>query len=445
MNVPDYDRSPGVRPPLCGSCFARSSRPCAPRRSSSPPFRRRWEKRLPRVLGARRAGDPPPGVMPGSRPQPFEDFLDPGVRGVEVMLTTGCNLRCAYCSQQRRAPRTVAPEILDAAIRQLVSRASTDPGLILFGGEPLLAAPLVRRALERVRRWAPRRMKPDVRIVTNGTRLDEALTRLLVSRDVFITLSFDGVSPAQDDRGPGSFEVLDPLLVRLRRNHPRHFRKRLGVKATLTSRNVPFLSASFRYFLSRGVRAVEFVPVLPDDVGWNTHVARELDRQLTGVVELSVEEFRRSGEIPLRPFRAAAAAPEADGARACACGSRGLLFVDVDGTLAPCAAFAPSTFGEKREASPSRFRSPRRPSRTRPGASTPLSVRRERRAQPVPLPRRSGRRGRAPAEPAPGARYAPPVSSARSPLPAMAAAFRRFTADGLGSGHAFTPRQSVSE
>jgi sulfatase maturation enzyme AslB (radical SAM superfamily) len=271
------------------------------------------------------------------------ELLDPGVRTVSLMLTTGCNLRCNYCYQQRKAPRTMTSEIVDAAVRRLVSSRLDRPRLTLYGGEPLLAAPLVRRALDRVRDWAPRRMKPDVHIVTNGTRLDEEMTRLLVSRDVFITISHDGIPPAQDERALGSFQVLDALLRRLRRNHPKYFRSRVAVKATLTSHNVPDLAASFRYFLSREVRDVDVVGVLPGDAGWNAHLARELDRKLAEVVDLSLEECRRSGEVPFRPFRGAAVEPPANGAPACGCGSRDLLFVDVDGALAPCSLLALST------------------------------------------------------------------------------------------------------
>ncbi len=259
------------------------------------------------------------------------------------MLTTGCNFHCSYCYQERRGARTMAPEILDAAIRQLVSSGLDRPSLSFYGGEPLLAAPLVRRALERVQRWAPRRMSPEIHIVTNGTRLDEETTDLLVSRNVSITLSFDGVASAQNDRSPGSFDLLDRLLVRLRRDHPRYFRERVAVKMTLTSRNVPFLSASFQYFVSRGVRDVHIYPVIPDDAGWSARSRRELDRQLDEVVRLSIEEFRRSAGVPFHAFRGGAGQSTADGAPACGCGGRGFLFVDVDGTLAPCSIFAPST------------------------------------------------------------------------------------------------------
>ena len=116
--------------------------------------------------------------MPVSSGAPADrsELLDLGARTVELMLTTGCNLRCRYCYQRRRAPRTMSPAVLDAAVRRLVASRYDRPWLIFYGGEPLLAAPLVRRALERVRLWAPRRMRPDVRILTNGTRLDEKMT-----------------------------------------------------------------------------------------------------------------------------------------------------------------------------------------------------------------------------------------------------------------------------
>ena len=285
--------------------------------------------------------------MSARRAVPYEELLDPGVQTVHLMLTTGCNFRCTYCLQERPVARQMPPDVLDAAVRRLVSSRLDRPILTLFGGEPLLAAPLVRRALDRVREWAPSRMTPDVRIVTNGSRLDEEMTRLLVSRNVVITLSFDGVAAAQDERSPGSFEALDRLLVRLRRNHPGHFRNRLAVMATLTARNAPFLADSVRYFLSRRVRDVGFVPVLPDDPHWNARTARELDRQLAEVARLSIEEFRRSGDVPFRPFRGAPSESPVDGVPACVCGSRGLVFVDVDGSVAPCPAFAPSTLGDR--------------------------------------------------------------------------------------------------
>lgn len=277
-----------------------------------------------------------------SRSQAVAAFLDPGVEVVEAMLTTRCNLRCEYCDQSRGKPRTMAASVLDAAVRRLVSSRLQSPVFTLYGGEPLLAAPLVRRALDRTREWAPGWMKPDVRIMTNGTRLDEETARLLASRDVHVTLSCDGIQAAQEQRSPGSFEVLDRLLVRWRRKYPAHFRERFAVKMTLTPANVPHLAASFRYLLSRGVREVEIAPAAQRAPRWNRRQARTLDRQLAAVARLSVAEFRRSGSIPFRALRPYDPPPPERSGPACGCGSHGGLFVDVDGIIAPCAAFIPS-------------------------------------------------------------------------------------------------------
>jgi sulfatase maturation enzyme AslB (radical SAM superfamily) len=237
--------------------------------------------------------------------------------------------------------------VLDAAVRKLVSSRLQRPVLTLYGGEPLLAAPLVRRAVDRTREWAPAWMKPGVRIMTNGTRLDEETVRFLASRDVYVTLSCDGIAAAQDERSPGSFETLDRLLIRWRRRHPAHFRNRFSVKMTLTPKNVPYLTASFRYFLSRGVREVEIAPAAERGARWTRRQAAELDRQLQEVARLSKTEFRRSGRIPFRALRPYDPSPPGRGEPACGCGSHGLLFVDVDGRIAPCAAFIPSALPDR--------------------------------------------------------------------------------------------------
>jgi sulfatase maturation enzyme AslB (radical SAM superfamily) len=319
----------------------------------------------------------------------LERALDPGVRSVDLMLTSRCNQNCAYCLQ-RRGAREMAERVADAAIRRLLSSRLDRPQLTILGGEPLLAMPLVRHVLESVRARAPSWMKPDVRIVTNGCLLDEETSRLLARHDVFIALSTDGVAPAQDDRGRGSFARIDRLLIRLRRDHPDHFRARFAVLSTMTSRNVPHLAASIAYFFRRGVRDVAIVPVLPDDPGWNARTARELDRQLREIVAVSVTDYRRTGEIPLRILRGVEGGNR--DASPCACGSRAALSVDVDGTLAGCSAMVPSML---RAPSPEVRRASKALSGLRvTDRDLPASLdRRERRARRIPMLDRTRPRG----------------------------------------------------
>jgi len=122
--------------------------------------------------------------------------------------------------------------------------------------------------------------------------------------------------------------------------------KRVAVMTTLTSRNVRSFQSPSVIFSHVSCNMCASLLSFPMTRAGRAGSARA-GRQLAVVVDLSIEEFRRSGEVPFGPFRGAAAQPPADGAPVCGCGSRGSLFVDVDGTLAPCSTFAPSTFGRK--------------------------------------------------------------------------------------------------
>jgi len=274
----------------------------------------------------------------------LEDLLSGGPHSVTLMLTTRCNLRCAYCHQDRSRPRTMEVSVFEAALGRFLGTDHSRPTLTFFGGEPLLEMPLVRLAVEIVRARKPKWMRPDLRLFTNGLLLDPKTADFLSEADIYVTLSIDGLPAAQDQRGPGTFAILDEVLVRLGRERPERFRERISVALTLTSGNVAYLAGSFRYFLSRGVRDIEIVPVVTNDRGWGAEARDELDRQLACVAEESRNVLATSGEVPFTPFRSDGrqTAAGADPVLLCDAGSRKALFVDVDGSTAPCAAMARS-------------------------------------------------------------------------------------------------------
>lgn len=326
-----------------------------------------------------------------------EDLLAVGPRVVEVMLTTQCNLRCGYCYQDRSRPRTMPGPVLDASLERILRSGYTRPRVTLFGGEPLLDPGLVRRAVGILAGRHPSWMRPDVSISTNGLLLDERMLRDLVEADVSISLSFDGVPGAQDLRARRSFATLDLLLVRLRRDYPDHFSRRFRIAATLTSGNVSHLADSVRYFLHRGVRAVDVVPLVTRDSGWDSDSRDELDRQLADVVEQSRAVYEASGVVPFRALRGSGGTPSCPpvGSRLCGAGGRKCLFVDVDGKIAPCAAMADSARRDLPPVLRGIVRTLRGCRVTDPDLDGKLSAR-ERAAEKVPLlARRPEMRGRA--------------------------------------------------
>ncbi|HEX9149611.1 MAG TPA: radical SAM protein [Thermoanaerobaculia bacterium] len=274
----------------------------------------------------------------------LEDLFAAGPSLVALMLTTRCNFRCAYCYQDRSAPRSMQLCVLEAAVDRFLRSDHSHPTLAFFGGEPLLEMSLVRRAVEIVRAETPTGMTPDLEISTNGVFLDEETARFLVEADVHITLSIDGLPGAQNQRGPGSFDILDRLLVRFGRDHPGHLRTRFAVSVTLSSGNVSYLAGSFRYFVSRGVREIRVVPVFTHDSGWGLDARDELDRQLADVVEESLKVHASSGEVWFQAFQPDGRETSGQAYAPSLCGTAGRksLFVDMDGSLAPCGAMARS-------------------------------------------------------------------------------------------------------
>ena len=270
----------------------------------------------------------------------------PAIRRVTLMLTTRCNLGCRYCYQRPARPLSMSPAVTNAALDRFFSSPDAGHSIGLYGGEPLLEPGLVRLVVERVAAGVPSERSARVRIYTNGRLLDPATAAGLARAGVFVSVSIDGLPAAQNDRDPGSFPAVDGFLLRQRRDHPSHFRDRVEARTTLTSRNVALLASSVHYLLARGVRSLVVSPLVTHDPGWGDAEARELDRQLAQLVTI-VTSVRTDGDRPaFRPFAPLEApAGGSPGAAPCGLGARDTLFVDVDGTLAPCAFFARSTLG----------------------------------------------------------------------------------------------------
>jgi hypothetical protein len=228
---------------------------------------------------------------------------------------------------------------LEAAVRLVAASGHPRPKLVLFGGEPLLAKALVRRALALLAASARPGLAPDVRVVTNGLLLDEAMAAFLDEAGVTIELSCDGLGAAQERRGAGTGAALRALLLRLARSRPRLLAERLFARLTVDSGNVGALGRSVAELRAAGVLEIRAAPVHTPDPGWNASSDDLLDRALGEIAALPPNE---AGDSVFEPLRPAARLRSPFGAPACSLGARDVVFVDVDGRVAPCGAFAPS-------------------------------------------------------------------------------------------------------
>jgi uncharacterized protein len=151
----------------------------------------------------------------GWSPTPF--------RQVILKLHSRCDLACDYCFIYQMGDstwRSRPPVITSAVVERTVSRIAehcrahglADFSVVLHGGEPLLAGPdVIRTVAEALRSRLPSRTSLDLRLQTNGGRLDRNMLDLLLDLDIKVGVSLDGNEQQHNRhrrtaRGKGSYE-----------------------------------------------------------------------------------------------------------------------------------------------------------------------------------------------------------------------------------------------
>lgn len=261
-----------------------------------------------------------------------------------LILTTRCNMRCDYCYQSVREPRSMEWPVARAAADLVLSMRGSGTELTFYGGEPLLEFDLMHRVVDHVE--SSRR--PDERVkywvVTNGTLVTDEVSDFLEAHEFKILLSFDGVRAVQDFRGKGSFETLDRVLDSLRERHPDYFRRAVEISVTVSPPAVRFLADSVDYFLGTGVQEIDLTPVMTPHPGWDDDCLRELEAQFERVLESSLEHLERTGEVPLLLYsgKGHLSGPQVTSRAMCEIVDSNSWAVDVDGRVSGCTLFAAS-------------------------------------------------------------------------------------------------------
>jgi uncharacterized protein len=260
---------------------------------------------------------------------------------VTLHVTNGCNLRCAYCFEGDHAEREdMSEEVARWAIDFALANGGESPGIVFFGGEPLLRRDLITWALDYARQASARcGVLPHYKITTNGLLLDDELLALCADNDVAISLSFDGVREAHDRHrlnvaGQGTWARVDErarALLRLRPYSP-------AIMVT-TPETVAWAAAGVRHLFEVGFRYVVFQV---DYAGaWSDDSLATLREQYWELARLYVEMTRREEKFYLSPFDLKIATHVRGGeARGLLC-ELGLRQVSVapNGRLYPCAQF----------------------------------------------------------------------------------------------------------
>lgn len=257
-----------------------------------------------------------------------------------LTLTDRCNLTCTYCYQDDKSSRSMDWDTLRAGLDLALASDEPDVEIVFFGGEPLLEWSNIRRAIDYVE---ARRTSDAIRygLITNGTRITPEAVALLEEHDVDVQLSFDGVPQVQAERGSHTFDVLDRLLEDLHDRHRDWFRRRWTVSLTLVPSTVDHLADSVEYFLGRSVANLAISHAYTGLGDWDGGGLPRMQRQFDRVVRLSLDHWRRTGDIPVLSLRGQGGAIPDDARDITMCGVTRAQTptLDVDGQLHGCGTF----------------------------------------------------------------------------------------------------------
>jgi sulfatase maturation enzyme AslB (radical SAM superfamily) len=263
------------------------------------------------------------------------------LRHVAILLTTHCNLRCAYCLLQPPRRETASWPVLRSALDRLLADGQDDVTVLFTGGEPLLALPLMRQAVAHLLETQAGRRSLRWEVITNGLLLNEEAVDFLDAHDFAVTVSFDGVREAQAERRRGSFDRLDDLLIRLRRSRPAFF-ERLTVAMTISPATVPYFARSVAYFVASGIRHLTYKPSVPGS-DWEPARIRELEVQWSALTAAVRAHAERTGREAISLFGDGLEPARTDrGDWICSVADGDSVTIDVDGRAYGCVVAAGS-------------------------------------------------------------------------------------------------------
>ncbi|MFA6133154.1 MAG: anaerobic sulfatase maturase [Phycisphaerae bacterium] len=182
-----------------------------------------------------------------------------------------CNLACRYCyyidKPAQLYPGVANPrmsdEVLESYTRQYMEAMPRECTFGWQGGEPLLAGKaFFARAMELQNKYRRPGQGVANALQTNGTLVDEEWASFLADNKFLVGISLDGPpqwhdSFRRDGAGGPSFHRAWAGLELLAR-HGAEF----NVLVTLNSINAPHAGDIYRYFVNRGIRYLQFIPIL---------------------------------------------------------------------------------------------------------------------------------------------------------------------------------------
>jgi len=191
----------------------------------------------------------------------MKDSLTNKLEGVLINITSKCNLACKYCilsgDYLNHSPLKQQNMSLDVARKALdffLSRAREDGcfRVDFFGGEPLLAFPMIKRVVKYLNeKFSHRNQKWMMAITSNGTIMTKEIVDFLSENDALLQFSIDGSKEIHDRNrkfrksNKGSFDTIIKNLQLISDWNHDFFLNNLRLKAVITTESIEIEDTEF--------------------------------------------------------------------------------------------------------------------------------------------------------------------------------------------------------
>jgi uncharacterized protein len=295
-----------------------------------------------------------PESVPSSA-SPRSGHRDRFISTLVVNLCHDCNFRCSYCFANqglyRQDRRFMDWETAKATVDFLVRHANPamkkkSVRLELFGGEPLMNMPVIRKLVE-YRAEVKEKTGFDIgmSLPTNGLLITDKILDFCEAHHIGVQVSIDGPPEIQNryrklTSGEGSYEA---IIGNVRGLIER--RKRINARATIGRNDVHLLAVAKHLIDEVGFASV-FIAESTGVEGCsgtasNTNAdLTEISSQWFDVAQEYITRAREGKVFQLNPFGHSVSRLWNPKVRTDACGAgKGYLTVAVDGSLYPCMRF----------------------------------------------------------------------------------------------------------
>jgi uncharacterized protein len=191
----------------------------------------------------------------------IKNRLTSNLKGLFLNITSKCNLSCSYCilggdyaNHSGLEQKNMTWDTARKAIDFFLSRARKN-GVFrvdFFGGEPLLAFPLIKRVINYLKKeFLQRNQELKFSITSNGTIMNDRMVDFLAEHNVLFQISIDGNKELHNSNrkfkgnNVGSFDTILKNLQLISDRNKDYFLNKVRLKAVITTESIDIPDTDF--------------------------------------------------------------------------------------------------------------------------------------------------------------------------------------------------------